>query len=254
MSLKTVIDKKNRYLDKISAQFEADFDRLSGKIQRMLVAMIKEGNLDREALRSAFMESYEPLANKFINDYRNVYPYIRGIAAETGIAVTLPEASLAMIQLYEENNIAALLNATEPIIDSMGKAALKFYNEGPRFGTLVKGLEEERLLKMRVATLNEDIDELLRLAKQRVAAEANTGLAIYERGIRDQQYKAADIERFTYIGPLDQVTRDECRQVMEDPRNETTGFTRQEILELPVDMNTGGGYNCRHSFYPFVEI
>ncbi len=57
-------------------------------------------------------------------------------------------------------------------------------------------------------------------------------------------------QKFTYVGPQDEVTRDICKQVLRSAKNET-GYTANEINSLgSVDFATRGGWNCRHDWIP----
>jgi hypothetical protein len=57
-------------------------------------------------------------------------------------------------------------------------------------------------------------------------------------------------QKFTYVGPQDQVTRDICKEVLRSAKNDT-GYTAEEINALgSVDFATRGGWNCRHDWIP----
>ena len=252
MSLIEQVRIKNLFLDTKLAEFEKELLKLEPKIRNVIIELAKKGDIRRETIQAAVNSFYYPIADKFINNYNEVLPYIKAINDELGVAVVLPRTSLAMIDVMRYNNEAMLKLANETIINDMTKAVLRYTNESPSFYKLVKGLEADRINSLRESILTNDLDETLRLMRQRVASEANTGLATYERGIKDMQYKEAGIELFTYIGPSDKQTRTACANTLADRRNKT-GFTRSEIdNELDVDMLTGGGYNCRHDFYPVL--
>lgn len=89
------------------------------------------------------------------------------------------------------------------------------------------------------------------------AVAANTSLAPYQANVavgdalsrfdRASHFKIfEDVKdvRYTYVGPLDDRTRDECRQTIEnEPEG---GYTPEGLLGAPVDPVDGGGFNCRH--------
>ena len=57
-------------------------------------------------------------------------------------------------------------------------------------------------------------------------------------------------QKFTYVGPQDEVTRDICKEVLRSAKNDT-GYTAEEINALgSVDFATRGGWNCRHDWIP----
>lgn len=94
------------------------------------------------------------------------------------------------------------------------------------------------------------------LAKKgrRIGTEVDTALSSFDRAAKKMLYENAGIDRFVYVGPMpDDVMRDECRAAMTSPKQQT-GWTETDIQNTPgLDMVTGGGYNCRHDWLPFVE-
>jgi hypothetical protein len=55
-------------------------------------------------------------------------------------------------------------------------------------------------------------------------------------------------QKFEYVGPLDEVTRDVCVATLE---MQGEGMTMAEIeAEAPVSFADGGGFNCRHEWIP----
>ena len=84
-------------------------------------------------------------------------------------------------------------------------------------------------------------DKILTSAQTRVLV--NDSFARLSNATRGEFLKDADV-LWTYIGPLDDVTRDECVSVLSDPQNEI-GY---KFNELPLPMDIRGGWNCRHRF------
>ena len=87
---------------------------------------------------------------------------------------------------------------------------------------------------------------------RRIITEAVTGASIYDRTIKMEQFRHADVELYFYDGPLDKVTRDTCKATLSDGK-QGTGWTFAEIQGSETPFITGGGYNCRHEWLPFVE-
>jgi hypothetical protein len=56
-------------------------------------------------------------------------------------------------------------------------------------------------------------------------------------------FKDADV-LFQYVGPLDDVTRDECVNILTDSQN-AVGY---KLDELPLPIDERGGWNCRHDW------
>lgn len=96
-----------------------------------------------------------------------------------------------------------------------------------------------------------EVSERFATEGRRLGTEVDTALSSFDRASKKMLYDNAGVERFVYVGPLDDHTRDECAAVMRDSRQQT-GWTREEIASSPVDFVTGGGYNCRHDWLPFA--
>ena len=88
---------------------------------------------------------------------------------------------------------------------------------------------------------------------RRIGTEVDTALSTFDRASKKMLYENAGIGKFVYFGPLDDVTRDICRAAMTSPKQQT-GWTETDIASSEVDFITGGGYNCRHDWLPFVKV
>lgn len=101
-----------------------------------------------------------------------------------------------------------------------------------------------------------DVLDIIDSATNKIASllktEWNTSLQGYSRLATNKAAEEAGIEKFIYLGPLDDVTRPFCEPLVD------AVFTADEIAEMdngqlnPVSVY-GGGYNCRHKFYPWTE-
>jgi len=89
-------------------------------------------------------------------------------------------------------------------------------------------------------------------AGRRIATEALTGASMYDRTIKFEQFKHADVELYYYDGPIDKDNRPACSGTLVDPR-QSTGWTLAEVQGSMTPFITCGGYNCRHEWLPFVE-
>lgn len=78
----------------------------------------------------------------------------------------------------------------------------------------------------------------------------------FHRFVREEKAKDLDLEYYTYVGPLDDKTRDACEFLMKGGRGDGSFWTKEEFTaDLHPDLVdnpviAGGGYNCRHEAYP----
>lgn len=147
----------------------------------------------------------------------------------------LTEGAIGFLELVQEQNARKLFALKELIINAMIDAGLKSKVEGLPFSAVV-------------AILQENVSELGR----RLATEAYTGITSFDKTMKSFEYREAGIEKYVYVGPADDKTRDACLDTLSDPRQET-GWTREEIAESQTPFITTGGYNCRHEWHAFVD-
>ena len=84
-------------------------------------------------------------------------------------------------------------------------------------------------------------------SKQQVAL-LNDSFARFARTTTAKLFEDVPEQKFEYVGPNDEVTRDVCVATLE---MQGEGMTMAEIeAEAPVSFADGGGFNCRHEWVP----
>ena len=84
-------------------------------------------------------------------------------------------------------------------------------------------------------------------SKQQVAL-LNDSFARFSRTTTVKLFQDVPEQKFEYIGPDDEVTRDVCVATLE---MQGEGMTIAEIeAKAPVSFADGGGFNCRHEWIP----
>jgi len=90
-------------------------------------------------------------------------------------------------------------------------------------------------------------------AAAQVEAELNTNMSAFNQAVLNDKAEELGIETFVYSGPNDDVTRDFCRDLLEQnklwAREDIEAMQNDTNGKLPV-METGGGWNCRHQWAP----
>jgi hypothetical protein len=235
-AIEKILQQKNGALDELLSEFGQEFEKLSKYIKPRLAQLIRAGVPTREAVVNVFNESgYEGLVQEFVDKYDEFIKYGATLGKEIGIPLVLTDRSLSVLELIKEAEIGKMLSARESIVNTMVDIGLRREIEGASLRNVIADIEL-------------GIDELGR----RIGAEAHTGASIFDRAIKSEQFKEAGIETFVYVGPDDEVTRDECSATLADPRQHT-GWTRDDIDASQVSFIGGGGYNCRHEWLPFVK-
>ena len=84
-------------------------------------------------------------------------------------------------------------------------------------------------------------------SKQQVALLQDS-FARFTRTTTAKLFEDVPEQKFEYVGPNDEVTRDVCVATLE---MQGEGMTIAEIeAEAPVSFADGGGFNCRHEWIP----
>ena len=73
----------------------------------------------------------------------------------------------------------------------------------------------------------------------------NDGFRQFDNLARHKVFEGEDV-RWTYVGPLDDVTRDECATTLGDEPDK--GYTEAEVMASLTPFGVRGGFNCRHDW------
>ena len=89
-------------------------------------------------------------------------------------------------------------------------------------------------------------------AEGRQLTEINTKLSMYGRSVTAAVAESAGIKYYLYTGPLDGLTRDFCKPLVDKVVSNAQMRRLNNRQGLSVKTG-GGGYNCRHSWSPVTE-
>lgn len=89
-----------------------------------------------------------------------------------------------------------------------------------------------------------------------IETELNTAMIAFNRTVAKAQAERLGIEKFLYVGPDDKITRQFCKDTLND-RNPPV-YTSDEIADMDNEQGLdvsqyGGGYNCRHEWLPVTD-
>lgn len=232
-----ILNDKNKFIDALLKDFEGEFGKVSSEVLVKLKSAYKMGAFDYDTVLGIFTDAGYPAAVQgYVEQYTGVMDFIKREAEYMDISFALSEAGLDLVGFMQEQHAAGLIKGMEKYAQTLVEMGVKHTLEGTGFNQLVADLALE-------------LDKMGRNAR----LEVSEGIKTFDRAVHSEQMKEAGIERFVYVGPDDDVTRDACKAVLDDPRQET-GWTRDDIAELPdVSFVGGGGWNCRHDWYPYIE-
>ena len=89
-----------------------------------------------------------------------------------------------------------------------------------------------------------------------IKTELNTAMLNFSRTISASKYIEEGTTKFLYAGPLDDITRPFCEEVLTE--RDPAIYTLDEILSMDNGqigdvMTSCGGYNCRHQWAPVSD-
>jgi len=208
---------------------EADvFSKMPGIIKQLkaatsteLVKTMRQVNLLDYVMRSGYQEAVRQI--EF--DMGKAVKKVRDEATARGLGA-LDVSVGPQLSYLAELNTAKLLGRAKAYADDLTQA-------------LFRGIAENTPLPKIVATLQQT-----GLATHQLNVAVHDGFRQFDNLARGKIFEGADV-RWTYIGPWDSVTRDDCAAVLGDPQN-VKGW-KQENLPLP--FGDRGGFNCRHDWH-----
>ena len=228
-------------LDFYQKDMEKIQKKLLSKIEKVLAGLEV---LDDAGLAQAFREidfvddltklGFPALLEKVKGSYdKQVVTAITGLGA-----AQRSKQTVAAVQAIE---VLALLD-----LSTISSGVTRYANElkTAMFRGLLTGASSKSIMEGLTATYG--VGKVLS-SKQQVAL-LNDSFARFARTTTAKLFEDVPEQKFEYVGPLDEVTRDVCVATLE---MQGEGMTMAEIeAEAPVSFADGGGFNCRHEWIP----
>jgi|TARA_R100000479_G_scaffold159390_1_gene96541 hypothetical protein len=228
-------------LDFYQKDMEKIQKKLLNKIEKVLAGLEV---LDDAGLAQAFREidfvddltklGFPALLEKVKGSYdKQVVTAITGLGA-----AQRSKQTVAAVQAIE---VLALLD-----LSTISSGVTRYANElkTAMFRGLLTGASSKSIMEGLTATYG--VGKVLS-SKQQVAL-LNDSFARFARTTTAKLFEDVPEQKFEYVGPLDEVTRDVCVATLE---MQGEGMTMAEIeAEAPVSFADGGGFNCRHEWIP----
>lgn len=228
-------------LDFYQKDMEKIQKKLLNKIEKVLAGLVV---LDDAGLAQAFQQidfvddltklGFPALLEKVKGSYdKQVVTAITGLGA-----AQRSKQTVAAVQAIE---VLALLD-----LSTISSGVTRYANElkTAMFRGLLTGASSKSIMEGLTATYG--VGKVLS-SKQQVAL-LNDSFARFARTTTAKLFEDVPEQKFEYVGPSDEVTRDVCQATLE---MQGEGMTIAEIeAEAPVSFADGGGFNCRHEWIP----
>ena len=228
-------------LDFYQKDMEKIQKKLLNKIEKVLAGLVV---LDDAALAQAFQQI------DFVDDLNRLgFPaLLEKVKGSYDKQVVTTVAGLSAAQRNKQRVAAVQAIEVLAILDlsTISSGVKRYANElkTAMFRGLLTGASSKSIMEGLTATYG--VGKVLS-SKQQVAL-LNDSFARFARTTTAKLFEDVPEQKFEYVGPNDEVTRDVCVATLE---MQGEGMTMAEIeAEAPVSFADGGGFNCRHEWVP----
>jgi len=225
-----VANPVNRFMSQIQSIEKKLLNDLKTIAKRMdklsdteLVAIAKELDFFKELLD----RGYSNAVNGLMEAYEGQVDLVAKEAAKRGIK-TVKGATVGQLELLQDLEASSLLGKATVYANDLKDGLFKGIVSGERPSAIVQRLSET--IKLETHQLN---------------VAVNDGFRQFDNLARHKVFEGEDV-RWTYVGPLDGSTRDECVATLNDEPEK--GYTEAEVSSSLTPFGVRGGFNCRHDW------
>ena len=192
----------------------------------------------RTQIRQAVDARYLSMVDSFVSEYAEVAEEAQALLGTFSEFIRLDQGVLRQLQQITYNGYEAL---GQEFLEAVNKQIYEATLTGQTFADAVSIVQ---------SSVQSD---LARYARQAV----HDGLMDFDRAINMNMALEAGAEKFVYIGPDDDVTRDHCDKhvgrtmTVDEIRKAWEGSWSGKREGSPFVV--AGGYNCRHHWSPTFE-
>jgi len=224
-NVQPAVDTFTAEIKLLEESFERDLKKLTVKLKKMTDTELIQATSQLNFFQEIIDRGYGEALDKFDGEYTKMLAAAVKEARKRGID-PLAGASVEGLQVLRDMDYERLLGRASAYASELQ-------------AQLFRGVYGNSSIFQITSKLSET-----KLASHQLNVMAYDGLKIFDDMSRYAVFKGADV-KWTYIGPQDAFTRDECESTnFNEPKD---GYTESEI---PSDtpFGTRGGFNCRHSW------
>lgn len=242
-----------KFSDKIIASFGRDLSKVLGELEKRIIDILQgassaSGQVDaaillnsRAAMLQALREAgYVDLANAHVNKYPTLAQDIKGALAKTKNfpKPVLTDASASIFQGLSKIDLDQFAKIGEGAIDELRLTLYRQAVGNQPFSAMVDSIK--------AATTG--LDGKGSAMANHAYTHANTAVLQFQGEVILEIGKNLDAEKWEVVGPLDDATRDVCRDALADPVR-----SLKEWESVGYIGGAPGGWNCRHQVFPVFE-
>jgi SPP1 gp7 family putative phage head morphogenesis protein len=217
--------------------FESELESINKKVIADVQKAIRSGmDVTDDYIKGLYRANgYDDLIETWVTNYNAGAPFLRGAANELQIPFEVSDAGMSNLEALQDIDYKKLKTLNDQVAIDMAK----MNNMGSLDG---KGVEQ----------IIKEMSEKITDQSRRIATEAYTSMSMATAAIDKDFFEGAGIDKYVYMGPEDNKTRDACRDTLSDER-QGTGWTMTDIESSQTPYIERGGFNCRHRWLPYVD-
>tara|TARA_R110002167_G_scaffold117312_4_gene293227 strand:+ start:2149 stop:2841 length:693 start_codon:yes stop_codon:yes gene_type:complete len=217
------------FIDEIKAienSFDKDLAKLAVTLKNATETEVINATRQLDFLQELQKKGLGTALDNFDAEYTKMLQIAINEANKRGIPA-FAGASVEGLEVLRDINYQRLLGT------------FKEYSEGIKYG-LFRGV----YANASISTIKESLAQTGMVSRQ-LNLIAYDGLKIFDDMSRYKAFQGQNV-RWTYIGPQDAFTRDECQSTKDNEPKD--GYTESEASSSDTPFGIRGGFNCRHSW------
>ena len=257
--------------DKASELYAKNLDKVLSELEIKVLATLGNAKTGRDAFdaatilnsRGEFLKAlsdagYNELANQHIAKYPNIIDEVKKDFLDMNLPpVKLNTANVANLKSIAQADLEMFKAIGTKAMDDLRLELFRHSVANRPFSEMVETVKAATVGLTKQAR-SSVTGELLRtkdgkLYKRSPLANysythANTAVLNFNGEVIREAGEALGAEKWEVVGPVDDVTRDECLDAMGDPVR-----TAKEWKDAGYWGGSPGGWNCRHQLYPVFD-
>ena len=218
-----------KVLEQLQAKLTRELPTLASRLATLsdqnLAIIARELDFFAELNRLGYSDALQ----KLMDDYDDVAAKVLSAASKKGLQVSLGSAQ--SLELIKELDAVTLLGRAKGYSDKLKTEMLKGIISGEGGQSIAQRLGETVAKELSSSNVNMIV---------------NDSFARFSNSATFKAIEDDSTAKFRYIGPLDEVTRQACQDVL--AKQPESGYTVDEIGGLEVGLSERGGFNCRHDW------
>ena len=203
-----------------------DIEKLAFNMSRMSDTQLINTTAQLNFFQELIDKGYGKSIDTFMDEYDTLLAQAVAEARKRGID-PLAGASVEGLQTLKDLDTERLLGRASAYSNTLKSDLFRGLYGGQRVSTIIERLRATEL------------------ASHQMNVVAYDGIAIFDDSARYAVHKGSNV-KWTYIGPQDKRTRDECESTKAfEP---SKGYSESEVNQSATPFGVRGGFNCRHSW------